>query len=107
MNDLREKCPWDKKQTLESLSHLTIEEVYELYDAILDNNLANIKEEIADILLHLVFYAKIIHEQDGTTIDEILKKGNDKLVHRHPHIYETIQELSVKEVKQNWGKLKL
>lgn len=107
MNDLREKCPWDKKQTLESLSHLTIEEVYELYDAILENNLENLKEEIADIMLHLVFYAKIIHEKDGTSIDDILKKGNDKLVQRHPHVYATHADLSVEQVKENWEKLKL
>jgi XTP/dITP diphosphohydrolase len=107
MNDLREKCPWDKKQTLESLSHLTIEEVYELYDAILENNLDNLKEEIADIMLHLVFYAKIINEKDGTSIEDILKKGNDKLISRHPHVYETTKDLSVEQVKENWENLKL
>lgn len=107
MDDLREKCPWDKKQTLESLSHLTIEEVYELYDAILDKNLDNLKEEVADVMLHLVFYAKIISEKDGTSIDDILKMGNDKLIHRHPHIYKSSQELTVEEVKENWEKLKL
>ena len=107
MNDLREKCPWDKKQTLESLSHLTIEEIYELYDAILENNLQNLKEEVADVMLHLVFYAKIISEQDGTSIEDILKMGNDKLVHRHPHIYKAHQELTVEQVKENWENLKL
>lgn len=107
MNDLREKCPWDKKQTLESLSHLTIEEVYELYDSILENNLDNLKEEIADIMLHLVFYAKIIHEKDGTSIDGILKKGNDKLVQRHPHVYDIVKDISVEQVKENWENLKL
>lgn len=107
MDDLREKCPWDKKQSLESLSHLTIEEVYELYDAILDKNLDNLKEEVADVMLHLVFYAKIISEKDGTSIDDILKMGNDKLIHRHPHVYEVSQDLTVEQVKENWEKLKL
>ncbi len=107
MNDLREKCPWDKKQTLESLSHLTIEEVYELYDAILDKNLDNLKEEVADVMLHLVFYAKIISEKDGTSIEDILKMGNDKLIKRHPHVYEVSQDLTVEQVKENWEKLKL
>lgn len=107
MNDLREKCPWDKKQTLESLSHLTIEEVYELYDAILEGNIENLKEEIADIMLHLVFYAKILNEQDGTTIDNILHKGNEKLIQRHPHVYNNAENLSVEQVKENWEKLKL
>jgi len=107
MNDLREKCPWDKKQTLESLSHLTIEEVYELYDAILDMNLDNLKEEVADVMLHLVFYAKIISEKDGTSIEDILKMGNDKLIQRHPHVYEVSQDLTVEQVKENWEKLKL
>lgn len=107
MNDLREKCPWDKKQTLESLSHLTIEEVYELYDAILDKNLDNLKEEVADVMLHLVFYAKIISEKDGTSIEDILKMGNDKLIQRHPHVYEVSQDLTVEQVKENWEKLKL
>ena len=87
MDDLRAKCPWDQKQTLKSLSHLTIEEMYELYDAILEKNDANLKEEIADIMLHLVFYMKIINEKDGTTVDDILRKGNEKLISRHPHIY--------------------
>jgi XTP/dITP diphosphohydrolase len=84
MDDLREKCPWDRKQTFESLSHLTIEEVYELYDAIQNGDIENIKEEVADIMLHLVFYVKLINEKEGVTIDDILKKGNDKLVSRHP-----------------------
>ena len=107
MDDLREKCPWDKKQTLESLSHLTIEEVYELYDAILDKNLDNLKEEVADVMLHLVFYAKIISEKDDTSIEDILKMGNDKLINRHPHVFEVSQDLTVEQVKENWEKLKL
>lgn len=107
MDDLREKCPWDQKQTLDSLSHLTLEEVYELYDAILNKDSKNIKEEIADIMLHLVFYAKIMNEEDGTTIDDILRKGNEKLIHRHPHVYGEHQDLTEKEVKENWEKLKL
>lgn len=107
MADLRAKCPWDKKQTLESLSPLTIEEVYELVDAVQENHLENLKEEIADIMLHLVFYTKILNEKDGTTIDDILAKGNEKLIHRHPHIYANSEDLSEKEVKENWEKLKL
>jgi len=106
MDDLRAKCPWDQKQTLKSLSHLTIEEMYELYDAILEKNDANLKEEIADIMLHLVFYMKIINEKDGTTVDDILRKGNEKLISRHPHIYALEQVLTIEQVKQNWEKLK-
>lgn len=107
MDDLREKCPWDREQTLESLSHLTIEEVYELYDAILENNIDNLKEEIADIMLHLVFYGKIINEQDGTTLEEILHKGNEKLIARHPHVYASTKDLTVEDVKENWENIKL
>lgn len=108
MDDLRERCPWDRKQTFESLSHLTLEEVYELYDAILAGDRTNIQEEIADIMLHLVFYTKILHEENADiTIDSILKKGNEKLIHRHPHVYDAETELTEIEVKQNWEKLKL
>lgn len=107
MDDLREKCPWDQKQTFESLSHLTLEEVYELYDAILQKDDENLKEEIADIMLHLVFYTKILNEKDGTSIEDILKKGNEKLITRHPHVYDDSQTLSVDQVKENWEKLKL
>lgn len=107
MDDLREKCPWDRKQTFESLSHLTVEEVYELYDAVMQKDDENLKEEIADIMLHLVFYTKILNEKDGTTIEDILRKGNEKLIARHPHVYDETQNLSVDEVKENWEKLKL
>lgn len=102
MDELRAKCPWDQKQTLESLSHLTIEEVYELYDAIREGNTKNIKEEIADIMLHLVFYAKILNEQEGVTIEELLELGNEKLIQRHPHIYGNAIAETVEDVKKNW-----
>ena len=111
MDDLREKCPWDKKQTFESLRHLTIEETYELGDAILDNNLQEIKKELGDLLLHIVFYAKIGSENnDSATVFDIADVCNeisDKLIHRHPHIYGDVVVADEEEVKQNWEKLKL
>lgn len=107
MEELREKCPWDKKQTFESLSHLTIEETYELCDAIIKNDTKGIKEEVGDLFLHLVFYAKILKENEGIEIDDILKAINDKLIHRHPHVFESQKELTEDEVKQNWEQLKL
>ncbi len=106
MDDLREKCPWDKKQTMQSLRHLTIEETYELTDAILDNDLEEIKKELGDIMLHLVFYAKIASETNEFNIADVLNTICDKLVHRHPHIYGDI-EVTDEEVKANWEKLKL
>ena len=115
MNDLRAKCPWDKKQTLESLRHLTIEETYELGDAILNNDLQEIKKELGDLLLHIVFYAKIGSETidssssltTGFDIADVCNEICDKLIHRHPHIYGDVVVADEEEVKQNWEKLKL
>ena len=107
MDELREKCPWDKKQTLESLRHLTIEETYELGDAILDNDLQEIKKELGDVLLHIVFYAKIGSEKQAFDIADVANSISDKLIHRHPHIYGDVAVKDEEEVKQNWEKLKL
>jgi MazG family protein len=111
MDDLREKCPWDKKQTVQSLRPLTIEELYELADAITDNDWKGIKEEIGDLLLHIVFYAKIGAEQQQFTLEEAIHGICDKLVHRHPHIYGPaeggMQVKDEEDVKKNWEKLKL
>ena len=107
MDDLREKCPWDKKQTLESLRHLTIEETYELADAILDNDLNELKGEIGDLMLHMVFYSKIASEQNAFDITDVLNGICDKLVHRHPHIYGDVVAEDEETVKANWEKLKL
>lgn len=107
MDDLREKCPWDKKQTLESLRHLTIEETYELGDAILDNDLQEIKKELGDVLLHIVFYAKIGSEKQVFDIADVANAISDKLIDRHPHIYGDVEVKNEEEVKQNWEKLKL
>lgn len=107
MDDLRAKCPWDKKQTLESLRHLTIEETYELGDAILANDLEGLKGEIGDLMLHMVFYSKIASEQNAFDIKDVLNAICDKLVHRHPHIYGDVQVADEEEVKANWEKLKL
>ncbi|MCG2611026.1 nucleoside triphosphate pyrophosphohydrolase [Flavobacterium sp. SM15] len=107
MDDLREKCPWDKKQTLESLRHLTIEEVYELGDAILDNDLDEIKKELGDVLLHIVFYSKIGSEKKAFDIADVANSISDKLIDRHPHIYGDVVVENEEQVKQNWEKLKL
>ncbi len=107
MDDLREKCPWDKKQTLESLRHLTIEETYELGDAILDNDLPEIKKELGDLLLHIVFYAKIGSEKNAFDIADVANSICDKLIDRHPHIYGDVVVENEEQVKQNWEKLKL
>ena len=107
MDDLREKCPWDKKQTLQSLRHLTIEEVYELGDAILDDNLNEIKKELGDVLLHIIFYAKIGSESQTFDIGDVIENISKKLVDRHPHIYGDVVVENEEEVKQNWEKLKL
>jgi len=107
MDDLREKCPWDKKQTLESLRHLTIEETYELGDAILDNNLQEIKKELGDLLLHIVFYSKIGSETNDFDIADVANSICDKLIERHPHIYGDVIVEDEEEVKRNWEKLKL
>ncbi len=107
MDDLREKCPWDKKQTLESLRHLTIEETYELADAILENDLDEIKNELGDVLLHLVFYAKIGSEKNAFDIGDVANAISEKLISRHPHIYGDVVVKDENEVKENWEKLKL
>ena len=111
MDDLREKCPWDRKQTFESLRHLTIEETYELADAILDADVEEIKKETGDLLLHMVFYAKLgselPKEQGGYDIADALHSISDKLVERHPHIYGDVEANDEETVKANWEKLKL
>jgi XTP/dITP diphosphohydrolase len=107
MDDLREKCPWDKKQTLESLRHLTIEETYELADAILDNDLPEIKKELGDVLLHIVFYAKIGSEKNAFDIADVANSISDKLIERHPHIYGDVKVDNEEDVKRNWEQLKL
>ena len=107
MDDLREKCPWDQKQTFETLRHLTLEETYELSDALLNEDLQEIKKELGDVLLHLVFYAKIGSEKQSFDIADVINSLNDKLIFRHPHIYgDTVAE-DEETVKQNWEKLKL
>jgi XTP/dITP diphosphohydrolase len=107
MDELREKCPWDKKQTIQTLRTLTIEETYELAGAITENDWTGIKEEIGDILLHLVFYAKIGNEQNQFTLEQVIHGVCDKLVARHPHIYGDVTVNNEEDVLQNWEKLKL
>jgi XTP/dITP diphosphohydrolase len=107
MDDLREKCPWDQKQDLQSLRHLTLEEVYELSDALLQEDLPEIKKELGDVLLHLVFYAKIGSEKNSFDIADVINSLNEKLIFRHPHIYGDVEVKDEEEVKQNWEKLKL
>lgn len=107
MNDLREKCPWDKKQTMDSLRILTIEEVYELNDAIAQNDFKNIKEELGDLLLHIVFYSKIAEEQNAFNVADMINGLCEKLITRHPHIYGDVKAETEEQVKQNWEKLKL
>lgn len=107
MDELREQCPWDRKQTIHTLRHLTIEETYELADAITDENWQGIKEELGDILLHLLFYAKIGAEENRFTLSEVINHICEKLIHRHPHIYGDVQVKDEEEVKRNWEKLKL
>jgi XTP/dITP diphosphohydrolase len=107
MDDLREKCPWDRKQTEQTLRQMTIEETYELADAITDKDWKGIKEEIGDLMLHMVFYAKIGSEQGQFTLEEALNGICEKLISRHPHIYGDITVRDEEEVKQNWEKLKL
>ncbi|HRN80432.1 MAG TPA: nucleoside triphosphate pyrophosphohydrolase [Ferruginibacter sp.] len=107
MDELRAQCPWDKKQTIESLRHLTIEETYELADAITSKDYNGIREELGDLLLHIVFYAKIGSEQQKFTLDEVIHGVCDKLIKRHPHIYGDVQVADEEEVKQNWEKIKL
>lgn len=107
MNDLREKCPWDKKQTIQSLRQMTLEETYELTDAITDENWKGIKEELGDLLLHLVFYSKIGSEQNQFTIEEVINSICEKLITRHPHIYGDVKVANEEDVKRNWEKLKM
>lgn len=107
MDDLREKCPWDKKQTMDSLSYLTIEETYELIDAISDKDLNEVKGELGDLLLHIVFYAKIASETNEFDIVDVIHTVCDKLVERHPHIYGDVIAQTEEEVKANWEKIKL
>ena len=107
MDELREQCPWDRKQTMQSLRNLTIEETYELADAILDNDTQEIKEEIGDIMLHMVFYSKIASETGDFDISDSLNAVCDKLINRHPHIYGDLEVADEEEVKKNWEQLKL
>lgn len=107
MDELREQCPWDKKQTIQSLRHLTIEETYELGDAILDNDLQEVKKELGDLLLHIVFYAKIGSETKDFDIADVANEICDKLIYRHPHIYGDVTVANEEEVKNNWENLKL
>jgi len=107
MDELRDQCPWDRKQTLQSLRNLTIEETYELADAILEDNLDDIKEEIGDLMLHMVFYAKIASEKGAWDIADALHAICEKLIKRHPHIYGDVKVENEEDVKKNWEKLKL
>lgn len=107
MDELRARCPWDMKQTMESLRHLTIEEVYELSDSIIEKNTPEIRKELGDILLHIVFYAKIASELKQFDIADVLDSLCEKLIHRHPHIYGDVKVQDDEEVSRNWEKLKL
>lgn len=107
MDDLRAGCPWDKKQTLESLRYLTIEETYELSDAIIEKDMDGIKKELGDLMLHLVFYAKIGSETNAFDIADVLNSICEKLIHRHPHIYSDVKVANDEDVKNNWEKIKL
>jgi XTP/dITP diphosphohydrolase len=107
MDELREQCPWDKKQTIQSLRHLTIEEVYELADAILDDDRVEIRKELGDILLHIVFYARIASETNDFDIADVIDSLCEKVIHRHPHIYSDTVVKDEEEVSRNWEKLKL
>lgn len=107
MDELREKCPWDKKQTVQSLRQLTIEETYELADAITDENWQGIKEELGDLLLHIIFYAKIGQEKEKFSLGEVINGVCEKLIVRHPHIYSDVQVKDEEDVKRNWEKIKL
>ena len=107
MDEMREQCPWDRKQTMESLRNLTIEETYELADAILEKDMKEIKEEIGDVLLHMVFYSKIADEQGAFDIADAMHAVCDKLVSRHPHIYGDLKNVSEEDVQNNWEQLKL
>jgi len=106
MDELREKCPWDKKQTIESIRHLTIEETFELSDAILKNDLNEIKKELGDLLLHIVFYSKIASETNDFNIKDVIDGLCEKLIFRHPHVYSDVKAETEEQVKQNWEQLK-
>ena len=106
MDELRLNCPWDKKQTIQSLRHLSIEEVYELSDAILDNDAPEIKNELGDVMLHLVFYSKIAEEEGLFDISDVLNGVREKMIRRHPHIYGDVQVQNEEDVKRNWEKIK-
>ncbi|MBR9832479.1 nucleoside triphosphate pyrophosphohydrolase [bacterium] len=107
MDDLREKCPWDKKQTMQTLRHLTVEETYELVDAIHDEDYSEVKKELGDLFLHLVFYSKMGSESHGWDVSDVLNGICEKLIHRHPHIYGDVKVKDEREVLDNWEKLKL
>ena len=107
MDELRAQCPWDKKQTMQSLRHLTIEETYELGDAILENDLQEVKKELGDLLLHIIFYAKIASETGDFDIADVADEISEKLINRHPHIYGDVEVQNEEEVKQNWEQIKL
>lgn len=107
MDDLRAKCPWDRKQTMDSLRHLTIEETYELSDAIIDGNLEEVRKELGDLMLHMVFYSKIGEEKSAFNVADVLNGICEKLIHRHPHIYGDVEVADEAEVKSNWEKIKL
>ena len=107
MDEVRDKCPWDRKQTIQTLRHMTIEETYELADAITDEDWKGIKEELGDLLLHIVFYSKIGVEQNKFTLEEVLNGISEKLISRHPHIYSDVKVNDEEDVKRNWEKLKL
>jgi len=107
MDELRAQCPWDKKQTIHTLRPLTIEETYELADAITENDWKGVKEELGDLLLHLLFYAKIGTEENKFTLQEVIEGISAKLIHRHPHIYSDVKVADEEEVKRNWEKLKI
>jgi len=107
MDELRAKCPWDKKQTIESLRYLTIEETYELSEAILENDMDEVKNELGDLMLHIVFYSKIASEKQSFDISDVLKSITKKLIRRHPHIYSNVEANSAEDVQNNWEKIKL
>ena len=107
MDELREKCPWDRKQTAQSLRQMTLEETYELADAVTENDWKSMKEELGDLLLHIVFYSKIASEQDHFSIEDVIKGISEKLIARHPHIYGDVEVENDEDVKRNWEKLKL
>ena len=107
MDELRAKCPWDKKQTIESLRYLTIEETYELSEAIMENDMDEVKKELGDLMLHIVFYSKIASEKQSFDISDVLKSITEKLIRRHPHIYSDVEANSAEDVTNNWEKIKL